>query len=152
MTMKSKDAISGKEGTVYINTADKRIEVGNLLRLDATMTKQKSEVRAVGKRSTGYKADGWSGAGTMSFHYNQSFLRSDMYDYVKTGIDHYYEVEVVNEDKSSIVGRQMVVLKDVNIDSIILTQVDSDDGVLEEDVPFTFEDFEIPAKFTDLHT
>ena len=42
-----------------------------------------------------------------------------MLEYIKTGRDTYFDIQVINEDPTSSVGKQTVVLKKVNIDSFI---------------------------------
>ena len=54
---------------------------------------------------------------------------------------------MTNEDPTSSVGRQTVILKDCNIDGGILTKFDADAEYLDEDMDFTFEDFEMPEAF-----
>ena len=71
-----------------------------------------------------------------------------MYRFKETGEDVYFDIQVENEDPTSSVGRQTVILKDCNIDGGILAKFDADAEYLDEDVDFTFEDFEIPEKFT----
>jgi len=46
------------------------------------------------------------------------------------------------------IGRQTVILKDCNLDGGILTKFDADAEYLDETIDFTFEDFEIPEKFS----
>ena len=60
----------------------------------------------------------------------------------------YFDIQVTNEDPTSSVGRQTVILKDCNIDGGILTKFDADAEYLDEDMDFTFEDFEMPEAFT----
>ena len=45
-------------------------------------------------------------------------------------------------------GRQTVILKDCNMDGGILAKFDADAEYIDEDMDFTFEDFEIPENFT----
>lgn len=53
-----------------------------------------------------------------------------------------------NDDRESAAGRQQVLLSGVNLDSTVLAKLDGDsDDPLEEDVDFTFEDFEIMTPF-----
>jgi hypothetical protein len=54
---------------------------------------------------------------------------------------------VTNEDPTSGVGRQTVILKGCNLDGGTLTKFDADAEYLDESIDFTFEDFEIPEKF-----
>ncbi|WP_219719918.1 phage tail tube protein, partial [Clostridioides difficile] len=48
---------------------------------------------------------------------------------------------------TSAVGRQTVVLKDCNMDSGIITKFDADGEYLDEDMDFTFEDWELVESF-----
>lgn len=84
----------------------------------------------------------------MTLHYNTSILRELAYRYKETGEDVYFDMQCTNEDPTSSVGRQTVTFKDCNFDSLVLAQFDADADYLEEDVDFTFEDFEMPETFT----
>ncbi|MEM5780335.1 MAG: phage tail tube protein, partial [Bacillota bacterium] len=67
----------------------------------------------------------------------------------RTGVDAYFDLVVENDDPSSAAGKQVILLSGVNLDSTVLTKLDGDsDDPLEEDVDFTFEDFEILTGFT----
>lgn len=102
----------------------------------------------MGKTGKGNKATGWKGTGKAKFHYNTSIFRELLYRYKNTGEDIYFDIQVTNEDPTSSVGRQTVILKDCNLDGGLLTKFDADADYLDEDINFTFEDFEIPEKFT----
>ena len=60
----------------------------------------------------------------------------------------YFDIQLTNEDPTSSVGRQTVILKDCNFDSVLLAKADADAEYLDESMDFTFEDFEIPEKFS----
>ena len=60
----------------------------------------------------------------------------------------YFDIAITNYDPNSAAGAQTVVLKDCSIDGGILAKFDVDGEFLEEDMDFTFEDFEMPEKFT----
>lgn len=68
--------------------------------------------------------------------------------YKDTGEDVYFDIQVTNEDPTSSVGRQTVILKDCNMDGGLLAKFDADAEYLDEDMDFTFEDFEMPETFT----
>ncbi len=70
-----------------------------------------------------------------------------MYRFKETGEDIYFDMQITNEDPTSSVGRQTVILKDCNIDRGILAKFDANAEYLDEEIEFTFEDFEIPEKF-----
>jgi hypothetical protein len=54
---------------------------------------------------------------------------------------------VVNEDPTSSVGLQSVVLKGCNLDGGVIAKFDAGAEYLEEDIDFTFEDWQMKDKF-----
>lgn len=102
----------------------------------------------MGKPGKGNKATGWKGTGSATFHFNTSIFRNLLKRYKDTGEDVYFDIQVTNEDPTSSVGRQTVILKDCNMDGGLLAKFDADAEYLDEDMDFTFEDFEMPETFT----
>ncbi|MOA68703.1 Phage-like element PBSX protein XkdM [compost metagenome] len=66
---------------------------------------------------------------------------------MKNGKDTSFDVQIVNEDPSSSIGTQTVVLKNVNLNSVIMAKLDTESEALEEDIEFTFDDIEILDSF-----
>lgn len=146
-TMNAKDTISGSLAECYVTIEDKRYNFMQMINLEATIEKNKTEVPILGKTGKGNRATGWTGSGSATMHFNQSIFRELLYQYKDTGMDFYFDIQVTNEDPTSSVGRQTVILKDCNIDGGVLAKFDADSDYLDEDVDFTFEDFELPEKF-----
>lgn len=117
------------------------------INLEASIEKTKAEVPILGRTGKGNKSTGWKGTGSATFHYNTSIFREMLYRFKETGQDSYFDIQVTNEDPNSGVGRQTIILKGCNMDGGILTKFDADAEYLEEDMEFTFEDFEIPESF-----
>ncbi|MNU85099.1 Phage-like element PBSX protein XkdM [compost metagenome] len=145
--MRAEDAISGQEGRAYTTINGSVEEMFYLKNLEAKAEKNKSEFKALGRRGVQQKANGWSGTGSMSIYYATPLFRKMMYDYIKTGKDTYFDIQTVNEDPGSSIGKQTVVLKNVNLDSVILAKLDVDAEFLDEDIDFTFDDIEILDSF-----
>lgn len=145
--MHAKDSISGSLAECFITIEGKRYNFMQAINIVAEIEKTKTEVPILGKTGKGNKSTGWKGTGSATFHYNTSIFRELLYRYAKTGEDFYFDMQVTNEDPTSSIGRQTVILKDCNIDGGILTKLDVDAEYLDEDFDFTFEDFEIPEKF-----
>ncbi|MCT4542823.1 MAG: phage tail tube protein [Vallitalea sp.] len=146
-TLKAQDIISGKEGKVF-KTIDGNVkEMAYVKKIEAKIEKNKSEIKVLGSRATHSKATGWKGTGSMTIYYMTSELRELMLDYIKSGKDTYFDIQLVNEDPASAAGKQTVVLKNCNIDSVIIGQLDIDKDVLDEEISFTFDDIELLDKF-----
>lgn len=147
-TMNAKDAISASLAECYVTIDGQRYNFMQCINLEANFEKSKTEVPILGKTGKGNKSTGWTGSGSATFHYNTSIFRELMLRYKNTGEDIYFDIQVTNEDPTSSVGRQTVILKDCNIDGGILTKFDADADYLDEDMDFTFEDFEMPEAFS----
>lgn len=145
--LKAGDTISGQEGRAYATINGLVEEMFYVKTLEATVEKNKTDVKTLGKRGTQHKANGWTGTGSMTIYYVTSRFRQLMLDYIKTGKDTYFDITVVNEDEGSSIGKQTVVLRDINLDSVIMAKVDTESEVLEEDTDFTFEDVDVLDQF-----
>lgn len=146
-TMNAKDSVSAKLAECYVTIDGNRYNFMQAINLEAKFEKLKSEMPILGKTGKGNKSTGWKGTGNSTFHYNTSIFRELMLRFKDTGEDIYFDIQVTNDDPTSSVGRQTVILKDCNIDGGILAKFDSDGEYLDESMDFTFEDFEIPEKF-----
>lgn len=145
--MNAKDAISASLAECFVTINGRRYNFMQAINLEANFEKEKAEVPILGKTGKGNKTTGWKGTGSATFHYNTSVFRELMLKYKNAGEDVYFDIQVTNEDATSSVGRQTVILKDCNMDGGILTKFDADAEYLDEEIDFTFEDFEIPEKF-----
>ena len=146
--MNAKDTVSASLAECFATIDGKRYNLMQAINLEAKFEKTKSEVPILGKTGKGNKTTGWKGTGSATFHYNTSIFRELLYLYKQTGKDTYFDIQITNEDPTSQVGRQTVILKECNIDGGILAKFDADAEYLDEDMDFTFEDFEIPEKFS----
>lgn len=148
--MRGWDAISGSLAQCYITIDGNRYNFMQAINLEASIEKNKTEVPILGKTGKGNKSNGWSGSGSMTCHFNQSVMRELLEKYKDQRIDTYFNIEVTNEDPTSRVGKQTVLLIDCNLDGGILAKFDADADYLDEDMDFTFEDFKILKKFDNL--
>lgn len=146
--MNARDTVSASLAECYATIGTIRYNLMQAINLEANFEKTKSEVPILGKTGKGNKATGWRGTGSATFHYNTSVFRDMMKQYKDTGEDVYFDIQITNEDPTSSVGRQTVILKDCNIDGGILAKFDADAEYLDEDMDFTFEDFEMPERFS----
>ena len=148
-TLNAPDTISGKEGRAYAKINGNNEELFFAKTIEGTVEKAKSEITAIGKRMTGHKTTGGSGSGSMTIYYLTPLFRDMIKQWKETGVDVYFDMVVENDDKESSAGKQSALLIGCNLDSVILAKLDGDsDDALDEDVDFTFEDFDILTPFT----
>lgn len=149
-TLKAWDAINGALGTCYANINGNKEEMLYVKNIEAKVKKNKREIKVLGQTGMKHKATGWSGTGTMTIYYSTTKFRELMLDYIRTGKDVYFDIIIENNDASSSIGRQTIVLKQVNIDNLVISKLDINSTELDEEIKFTFNDFSILNSFSDI--
>ena len=150
VTMRAKDAITASLAKCFVTIGSRRYNFMNAINVEAKFEKNKTEIPILGRTGKGNKTTSWKGTGSATFHYNTSIFREAMRHYKDTGEDMYFDMQITNEDPTSKVGRQTIVLLDCNFDGGILAKFDADGEYLDEDMDFTFEDFKMPETFKNL--
>lgn len=142
------DAISGKMAKAYATINGRTEELFYAKSLEATIEKNKVDVPVLGRTNTPQRSAGWSGSGTLTVYYVTSTFRQLMRNYIQTGQDFWFDLMIVNEQPGSATGKQTTYLKGCNLDSVSAAQFDaSSDDMLEEELPFTFSDYDIKDQF-----
>lgn len=142
-----RDTINGAEGRAYANIDGQNINLFNIKKLEAKTKMNKKPLSVLGDRAKQNKSTGWAGSGTMTMYYVSSQFRAMVMDYIKNGQVTYFDIIVTNDDPATELGPQTTVLKRCSLDEIVMAKLDVEDDALEEDVPFTFEDIDMPEKF-----
>ena len=145
--MNAKDTITASLAECYVTIDGTRYNFMQAINLEASVEKTKTEVPIQGQTGKGNKSTGWKGTGSATFHYNTSIFRELLLKFKETGEDVYFDIQITNYDPTSAVGRQTTILKDVNVDGGLVAKFDADGEYLDEDMDFTFEDWEMPEKF-----
>lgn len=145
------DAISGKMAKAYATINGRVEELFYARALEATIEKNKVDVPVLGRTNTPQRAAGWSGTGTLTVYYVTSQYRQLMREYIRTGKDFWFDLMVTNEQPGSSTGKQTAVLKGCNLDSVVAASFDaSSDDMIEEELPFTFHDYDIQDQFNEI--
>lgn len=149
-TMQAKDVNAARLAYCYATIDGNRYLLMMAKNLKAEVKKTKKEVPILGQTGVGHKSTGWEGTGSMTIYSVTTMFTKLMKTYKDSGSDTYFDMQVVNEDKTSSSGRQSLILKNCNMDSAVIAAFDADGDWLEQDIDFTFEDFEVPEEFSEL--
>ena len=126
--LRAKDTVNGALGTCFAIIDGKRHELMQVKNIQAKVKKTRMTIPILGMTAKQQKSGGWEGTGTMTVYYVSSLFRRVMADYMKNGVDTYFELLLTNEDPTGDAGRQTVLLKDVNIASTTALQALADNG------------------------
>ena len=147
--MDAMDAVAGSQASAFITLADgNRYNFMQLINFESNVEINNTEVPILGKSGKGNKPAGWTGKWSATAHYNQSILRKMWLEYKNTGVMKPFDIQVTNEDPTTSVGRQTIILKNCLSSGGVLAKFDADAEILDEDIEGTFDDWEMPEEFT----
>lgn len=149
-TMRAQDVVIGKFASCYVTIEGQRFLLMQAKNLEAKVEKNKVDVPILGKSGLGHRSTNWNGTGSMTIYNNTDKFNELLLEYKRTGKDIYFDIQVTNEDATTSVGTHTCILKECNFDAGIIAAFDADDEGMEQDIDFTFEDYEIPNKFANL--
>ncbi len=139
--------ISGKEGSIFMTVNGRNINLIQTRQVEASLKLTKKEFAVLNKRIDQNKITGSKGEGKMNLYRMSSDFMKIAKQYLDSGQFPDVTLKVTNDDPQSFVGRNTVLLKGVVFDTIPLTSLDVDKEGLDEDVDFTFDDFDILDEF-----
>lgn len=145
--MHAKEPIDGALGTAYATIDGRRYLLFQLKKFEAKYSKNKQEIKRLGTTTAGNRSSGVKGTWTATLYYNTDIFRKMMIDYANTGKDIYFDIQITNDDPNSSAGRHTTIYYDCNIDDVVLSKIDVDNNVLDEDIQGTFERADMPESF-----
>ena len=85
----------------------------------------------------------------MTIYYGTPIFIKMVQEYVKSGKIPYFDLQVENDDPSTSVGKQTVLLTNCKLQKVPLAILDADTEFLEEEVGFSFTGIEVLDWFKD---
>lgn len=147
MANMAEQVISGKWGKCFTVINGVREELLTVKNVELKYEKSKGEVPQLNQTLTQHKANGVTVTGSATIYYQTARFRKMVLDYIATGIDTYFDMEITNDDKTSTSGQQIAIATGCNIDSGILASLDIESELLEEEIEFTVNGVKIPQHF-----
>ncbi len=148
--MDANDSVYGGLAECYITINGRRYNFMSMTQFESKWDVNITDVPILGKVGMGHKAAGGKGTWSGTAHYNQSHFRKMADEYQKTGVMPYFVIQVSNEDPTSKVGRQTIILRGCLCDSFILAKFEAGEEILDEELSGTFESWDMPEAFKDL--
>lgn len=145
----AKDSLNGKAGKAFITIDNNTYEIFSVKKLNAKVDYQKADFKVVGTLTVQKKTTGASKTGTMTIYFGTPLFTQMARQYEEQGKVLYFDMQIVNEDPSTSVGKQTICLYDCSLDSIPLAMLDSDADFLEQEVGFSYGRFAVIDEFTD---
>lgn len=145
-----RDALNGKQGSAFITLDGRNIEMFGLKKFNSDAEFQESDFKVVGTTLVQKKTTGVSLTGSMTIYYGTPHFIRILQDYIKTGKLPYFTIQITNDDPSTSVGTQTVVLYNVKLQKVPVAVLDAEADFLEMEVSFSYTSMEVLNYFNDV--
>lgn len=145
-----KDALKGFAGVGYIVMDNQYTELFQLKNLNLGADVNSSDFNVVGSFTTQSKPRGVRLSGTFEMYMGSPIFLRMVRDYFRTGTLPYFSLNVQNDDPSTSIGRQTVIIEQCKLDSVTnLLALDADADFLTQTVAFSGVSYDIIEEFND---
>ena len=144
-----RDALNGKSGSAFMTISGQNIEMFNMKKFQSDAEFQESDFKVVGTTLVQKKTTGVTLTGSMTIYYGTPHFLRLLQEYLKTGKLPYFTLQITNDDPSTSVGTQTVVLYNVKLQKLPVAMLDADSDWLEEEVSFSYTNIEVLNWFND---
>lgn len=149
-TLNYADVLALSEGTIFVTMDGKNIPLIEVEEATASIEFNKEDVFALGKRFKGSKVTSATGKGKMTSYFMRSTWNELMQEYKNSGYLPRMTMTATMEDKSSTLGKQVVTISNFMPDKVDLFMLKADDGIAENEMDFTFDDFALTESFAEM--
>ena len=144
-----RDALNGKAGNAFMTINGENHQLFSLKKIQVDASFQEEDFKVVGTTLVQKKTTGVELTGTATLYYGTPYFLQLLQEYLKTGKLPYFTLQVTNDDPSTSVGSQTVVLYNVKLNKLPIAKLDSDSSFLDMEVGFSFTAVEVLDWFHD---
>lgn len=150
--LRVQDINNGALGEVVVTfkSDGKKMNAMHTISASTSVSYDKNQLGVLGTTMKGNRKLGSSGSGQMSLYDITTEFRRRAEIYQDTGVDEYFDMQIIQYDPSSNTGRQSITYYDCNFDSLVLSQLDINSSELTCDMDFTFERYHIDDEYDPL--
>lgn len=145
--LNGRDTISTKDAKVYVTIEGKVIPLIECKKFSAKLEKNKEDVQTLGSRWKHKKVTSVEGTGTLGGYLISSNWTKYALPYINGGKDLYFEITMTINDPTSRAGTQTLHFGEVNLDDVPFADFEADDGVMDWESDFTFEQVNLVTGF-----
>lgn len=146
----ARDALNGKAGKGFMVKDGQNIELFGLKKFESNAEIQTSDFVVVGSLVNQTKPKGVKYTGTATVYYGTPAFLQILTEYKKTGRFPDINFQITNDDKGSSMGIQVVAIYGVVLTKIPIALLDDSADQLQQEISFTFTDFEPLQQFKDV--
>lgn len=144
-----RDTLNGKLGTAFVTIDGKVQQLFRAKKINVGADYQSTDMKALGTTRIQGKPTGVKQTGTGTIYYGSDLLTQMALTYMETGVITYFDLQVTNDDPTTTVGAQTIVYYGCKLTgSVLLSILDVDSDMLEQEFTFTYTSAKKLAAFT----
>lgn len=149
--MNEQDAPSMKLAECYVTIRGQRYKALFAKEFEAKMNIETKEVPVLGKPIKGHKVTGATIKFSMTIYKVTEIFDDLVEEYKNTGLLPTFDIQTMNEDPASSMGRSTKIYKNCMVDGdVLLSCFDADGEFIEQTIEGYCSDFERPEKYANI--
>jgi hypothetical protein len=152
--LRSQDILNSNLGTLWLVTPEgTQRKMADVRNITASVEVATEEFRCIGEMMHRHKGVGMRGSGTMTLYTGTREFSEYLEKFKNHMVNYRFEIYSEMKDPESPAGgnfgrgARVVILRDVLLHGTQLFKLDTEDGILDYDVDFDFDDFQILQDF-----
>lgn len=145
----AKDTLNGAEGSVVVTRNGQNFVAAGMRNLTPNAEIQSEDMRVIGTRVIQDKPNGVKQTGTGNVYYGSDLWREMVAEYIQTGVMPEFDVQITNNDPTTTLGTQVLVLYGCHLTGTIpLAILNSEETMLNYDFNFAWTRMALLQKFS----
>lgn len=145
--IRGRDVLNSNLGTAYIEINGRMRRIFELRNISATVEMVKEDVMLINDVMCKHKCVAARGSGSFEIYTGVRDYSTMIRSYINTHHGLYFTITFEMHDPESTRGRRNVTLYDCLIDQHILGMLNTENGILSEEMGFTFDEYNINEDF-----
>lgn len=145
--IRGRDVLNSNLGTAYIEINGRMRRIFELRNISATVEMVKEDVMLINDVMCKHKCVAARGSGSFEIYTGVRDYSTMIRSYINTHHGLYFTITFEMYDPESTRGRRNVTLYDCLIDQHILGMLNTENGILSEEMGFTFDEYNINEDF-----
>lgn len=145
--IRGRDVLNSNLGTAYIEINGRMRRIFELRNISATVEMVKEDVMLINDVMCKHKCVAARGSGSFEIYTGVRDYSTMIRSYINTHHGLYFTITFEMYDPESTRGRRNVTLYDCLIDQHVLGMLNTENGILSEEMGFTFDEYNINEDF-----
>ncbi len=141
------DGMNGKAGSAFMVRGGRNIELFGLKKFETNAEFETTDFPVVGALVNQTKVKGIKYSGMLTIYYGTPEFLSILTEFKRTRRFPEIKLQVINDGTGTTVGNQVIAIYGVVLSKIPIAMLDDSVDYLQEEIPFTFTDFEPLEQF-----